>query len=111
MPDGGSKIPQQRFLKDITRATVSLSIKQTIKVNYDRAVVETMAVSMVKAHEVRVISASLTFDGSVALETFQAHATGTPGDLYRLYLKVICWNNRGVFKLGPIVAAQQVITS
>ena len=55
------------FSKDIAKATVSLWIKQVIRLCYDIADSESFKVAKVKVHEVRAISASLAFKGGVAL--------------------------------------------
>ena len=85
---------------------------QTIKLCYEIADDDSLKVSKVKAHEVRAISASLAFKGGIALDDilnscyWRSHGTFT-----NFYLKDVCWHNNDVFKLGPIVSAQHIVSS
>ena len=100
------------FNKDISRSTISHWIKQTVQICYRSADSETLQLSKVKAHDVRALSSSLAFKGGVPLDDilhscfWKSHGTFT-----NFYLKDVCWENDNVFKLGPIVAAQHVVSS
>ena len=100
------------FRKDISKSTVSHWIKDTIKTCYTLADNETLQVSRVKAHDVRALSASLAFKGGIPLEQilsacyWRSHNTFT-----NFYLKDVCWHNDNLFKLGPVVASQHVVSS
>ena len=100
------------FTKDIARATISHWIKRTVQLCYQFADSETLQLSRVKAHDVRALAASLAFKGGVALDEilnscyWRSHGTFT-----NFYLKDVCWENENVFKLGPLVAAQHIVSS
>ena len=100
------------FKKDISRSTISHWLKKTVLSCYEMADQETLQVSRVKAHDVRALSASLAFKGGVSLDEilnccfWKSHGTFT-----NFYLKDLCWHNDNIFKLGPIVAAQHVVSS
>ena len=98
--------------KDIAKATISHWIKETVKLAYDSADSETLQVSRVKAHEVRAMASSLAFKGGIPLDQilsscyWRSHGTFTS-----FYLKDLCWQNDNIFKLGPLVAAQHIVSS
>ena len=98
------------YSKDISKATISSWIKQSIILAYQKSDQKVQNVSQVKAHEVRALAASLAFKGGVALDEIMAscfwrsHSTFT-----NFYLKDLCWHNGDVMKIGPVVAAQHVV--
>ena len=101
---------KEGYSKDISKATISSWIKQSIIVAYQKSDQEVQNVSQVKAHEVRALAASLAFKGGVALDEIMAscfwrsHSTFT-----NFYLKDLCWHNGDVMKIGPVVAAQHIV--
>ena len=98
------------YSKDISKATVSFWIKQSIILAYQKSDQEVQNVSQVKAHEVRALAASMAFKGGVALGEIMAscfwrsHSTFT-----NFYLKDLCWQNGDIMKIGPVVGAQHVV--
>ena len=101
---------KEGYSKDISKATISSWIKQSIILTYQKSDQEVQNVSQVKAHEVRALAASLAFKGGVALDEIMAscfwrsHSTFT-----NFYLIDLCWHNGDVMKIGPVVAAQHVV--
>ena len=101
---------KEGYSKDISKATISSWIKQSIILAYQKSDQEVQNVSQVKAHEVRALAASLAFKGGVAVDEIMAscfwrsHSTFT-----NFYLKDLCWHNGDVMKIGPVVAAQHVV--
>ena len=68
--------------------------------------------SRVKAHDVRALAASLAFKGGVSLDSIlSACYWKCHGTFANFYLKDVCWQIDEVFKLGPLVAAQHVVSS
>ena len=100
------------FSKDISKNTLSQWLKNTVRVCYSKADSEIIQVSQVKAHDIRALSASLAFKGGIPLEDiltscfWRSHSTFT-----NFYLKDVCWSNDNIFKLGPLVASQHVVSS
>ena len=102
------------FKKDIQRATISSWLKQTILLAYESSDKENLAVSQVKAHDVRSMAASLAFKGGVPLDQilgacfWKAHNTFTS-----FYLKDVAWQSsqESEFSLGSVVAAQHIVNS
>ena len=97
------------FDKDISPATISLWIKQTVTLCYELSDQEALTLHQVKAHDVRAFAASNTFQSGVSLEQilsachWKSHNTFT-----QFYLKDVSWADSELFHLGPVVAAQQV---
>ena len=98
------------FSGDISKATISQWIKNTVKLAYESANSDLLKLNRVKAHDVRSLASSLAFRGGVPLDEimvscfWRSHGTFT-----NFYLKDVCWHNDKVFSLGPIVAAQHII--
>ena len=97
------------FDKDISPATISSWIKQTVILCYELSDQEALTLHQVKAHDVRAFAASKAFQSGVSLEQilsvchWKSHNTYTP-----FYLKDVAWADTELFHLGPVVAAQQV---
>ena len=97
------------FDKDISPATVSSWIKQTVILSYELSDQEALTLHQVKAHDVRFFAASKAFQSGVSLEQilsacyWKSHNTFT-----QLYLKDVAWADSELFHLRPVVAAQQV---
>ena len=95
------------FDKDISPATISSWIKQTVILCYELSNQEALTLHQVKAHDVRAFAASKAFQSRVSLEQilsachWKSHNTFT-----QFYLKA--WADSELFHLGPVVAAQQI---
>ena len=97
------------FDKDISLATISSWIKQTVILCYELSDQEAHTLHQVKAHDVRAFAASKAFQSGVSLEQilsachWKSHNTFT-----QFYLKDVAWADSELFHLGPVVAAQQI---
>ena len=100
---------QKGFTKDISPATISSWIKQTVILCYDLSDQESLTLHQVKAHDVRAFAASKAFQGGISLDQilaachWKSHNTFT-----QFYLKDVAWADSELFYLGPVVAAQQI---
>ena len=96
------------FDKDISPATISSWIKQTVILCYELSDHRAHTLHQVKAH-VRAFAASKAFQSGVSLEQilsachWKSHNTFT-----QFYLKDVAWADSELYHLGPVVAAQQV---
>ena len=97
------------FDKDISSATISSWIKQTVILCYELSDHQAHTLHQVKAHDVRAFAASKAFQSGVSLEQilsachWKSHNTFT-----QFYLKDVAWADSELFHLGPVVAAQQI---
>ena len=97
------------FDKDISHATISSGIKQTVILCYELSDQEVLTLHQVKANDVRAFAASKAFQSGISLEQilsachWKSHNTFT-----QFYLKDVAWADTELFHLGPVVAAQQV---
>ena len=97
------------FDKDISPATISSWIKQTVVLCYELSDQEALTFHQVKAHDVRAFAASKAFQSGISLDQilsachWKSHNTFT-----QFYLKDVAWTDSELFHLGPVVAAQQV---
>ena len=97
------------FDKDISPATVSSWIKQTVILCYELYDQQALTLHQVKAHDVRAFAASKAFQSGISLDQilsachWKSHNTFT-----QFYLKDVAWADSELFHLGRIVAAQQV---
>ena len=97
------------FDKDISPATISSWIKQTVILCYELSDHQAHTLHQVKAHNVRAFAASKAFQSGVSLEQilsachWKSHNTFT-----QFYLKDVAWADLELFHLGPVVAAQQI---
>ena len=97
------------FDKDISPATISSWIKQTVVLCYELSDQEVLTLHQVKAHDVRAFAASKAFQSGISLDQilsachWKSHNTFT-----QFYLKDVAWADSELFHLGPVVAAQQV---
>ena len=107
-----SQIPlclKKGFDKDISPATISSWIKQTVILCYELSDQEALTLHRVKAHDVRAFAASKAFQSGISLDQilsachWKSHNTFT-----QFYLKDVAWADSELFHLGPVVAAQQV---
>ena len=92
------------FTKDISPATISSWIKQTVILCYDLSDQESLTLHQVKAHDVRAFAASKAFQGDISLDQilaachWKSHNTFT-----QFYLKDVAWADSELFHLGPVV--------
>ena len=99
------------FDKDISPATISSWIKQTVILClcYEISDQEAHTLHQVKAHDVRAFAASKAFQSGVSLEQilsachWKSHNTFT-----QFYLKDVAWADSELYHQGPVVAAQQI---
>ena len=97
------------FDKDISPATISSWIKQTVILCYELSDHQAHTLHQVKAHHVRAFAASKAFQSGVSLEQilsachWKSHNTFT-----QFYLKDVAWADSELYHLGPVVAAQQI---
>ena len=97
------------FDKDISPATISSWIKQTVILCYELSDHHAHTLHQVKAHDIRAFAASKAFQSGVSLEQilsachWKSHNTFT-----QFYLKDVAWADSELFHLGPVVAAQQI---
>ena len=97
------------FDKDISPATISSWIKQTVILCYELSDQEAHTLHQLKAHDVRAFAASKAFQSGVSLEQilsachWKSHNTFT-----QFYVKDVAWADSELYHLGPVVAAQQV---
>ena len=78
------------FTKDISPATISSWIKQTVILCYELSDQEALTLHQVKAHDVRAFAASKAFQGGISLD------------------QILAWADLELFHLGLVVAAQQI---
>ena len=97
------------FNKDISPATISSWIKQTVILCYELSDHQAHTLHQVKAHDVRAFAAFKAFQSGVSLEQilaachWKSHNTFT-----QFYLKDVAWADSELYHLGPVVAAQQI---
>ena len=100
--------PSRKVLTDISPATISSWIKQTVILCHELSDQEALTLHQVKAH-VRAFAASKAFQSGVSLEQIlsachrKSHNTFT-----QFYLKDVAWADTELFHLGPVVASQQI---
>ena len=94
------------FDKDISPATISSWIKQTVILCYELSDQRAHTLHQVEAHDVRAFAASKAFQSGVSLEQilsachWKSHNTFT-----QFYLKDVAWVDLELYHLEPIVAA------
>ena len=97
------------FDKDISPATISSWIKQTVILCYELSDHQAHTLHQVKAHDVRAFAAFKAFQSGVSLEQilsachWKSHNTFT-----QFYLKDVAWADSELYHLGPVVDAQQI---
>ena len=91
------------FSKDISSATISSWIKQTVILCYE------LSDHQVKVHDVRAFAASKAFQIGVSLEQIlSACHWKTHNTFTQFYLKDVAWADLELFHSGPVVAAKQI---
>ena len=97
------------FDKDISPATISLWIKQTVILCYELSDQDSQALHQGRAHDVRSFAASKAFQAGVSLEQILSACHWKPHNTFtQFYLKDVAWSDSELFHLGPVVAAQQI---
>ena len=98
--------------KEIAKSTISSWLIQTIRQCLAKCSEDTARLANVRAHDIRALAASWAFKHSVPLDdimracSWKAHDTFTS-----FYLKdVSLTSTEGTISLGPVVAAQQVLS-
>ena len=97
------------FDKDISPATISSWIMQTMILCYKLSDQEALTLHQVKGLNVRSFAASKAFQCRVSSEQllsachWKSHNTFT-----QFYLKDVVWADSDLFHLGPVVASQQI---
>ena len=101
---------KESFTRDISRATLSSWLRQTILLAYEKSDSASQQLCQVKAHDVRSMAASLAFTGGISLgKILEACFWRSHNTFTNFYLKDLCWHNGQILQLGPIVSAQNVI--
>ena len=101
---------KEGFTRDVSRATASSWLKQTILLAYEKSDSESPQLYQVKAYDVHSMGASLAFKGGVSLnDTLEACFWKCHNTFINFYLKDLCWHNGQILKLSPIVSAQYII--
>ena len=96
------------FDKDISPATISSWIKQTVILCYELSDQEAHALHQVKAHDVGAIAASKAFQLGVSLEQILSACHWKSHTFTQFYLKDVAWADSELYHLGPVVAAQLI---
>ena len=97
------------FDKDISPATISSWIKQTVILCYELSDQEALPLHQVKSHGVRAFAASKAFQSGISLDQILSVCHWKSHNTFTLfYLKDVAWADSELFHLGPVVAAQQV---
>ena len=80
------------FTKDISPATISSWIKQTVILCYELSALEALTLHQVKAHDVRAFAASKVFQGGISLDQILSACHWKSHNTYtQLYLKDVAW--------------------
>ena len=97
------------FTKDISPATISSWIKQTVILCYELSDQESLTLHQVKAHDVRAFAASKAFQGGISLDQILAACHRKSHNTFtQFYLKDVAWADSELFHFGPVVAALQI---
>ena len=93
------------FDKDISPATISSWIKQTVILCYEFSDQEALSLHQVKAHGVRAFAASKAFQSGISLDQILSACHWKSYNTFtQFYLKDVAWANSELFHLGPVVA-------
>ena len=95
------------FDKDISPATISSWIKQTVILCYKLSDQEALSLHQVKAHDVTAFAASKAFQSGISLEQILSVCRWKSHTFTQFYLKDVAWADSELFHLEPVVAAQQ----
>ena len=91
------------FDKDISPATISSWIKQTVILCYELSDQEVLTLHQVKALDIKAFQSGISLEQILSACHWKSHNTFT-----QFYLKDVAWADSELFHLGPVVAAQQV---
>ena len=69
-------LKKEAFSGDISKATISQWIKNTVKLAYESANSDLIKLNRVKAHDVRSLASSLAFRGGVPLDEIMVSCFG-----------------------------------
>ena len=95
------------FDRDISPATISSWIKQTVILCYELSDQEAHTLHQVKAHDVRAFAASKVFQSGISLEQIlSAYHWKSHNTFTQFYLKDVAWADSELYHLGPVVAAK-----
>ncbi|XP_021356428.1 uncharacterized protein LOC110452315 [Mizuhopecten yessoensis] len=95
---------------DISAATISLWIVQTVRAAYESAGDQSLRVSGVRAHEVCALATLWAlFNGSSYAEVMTAAVWRGHSTFTEFYLRSLSGQSDGLYSLGPLVAAQSVV--
>ena len=99
--------PLRKDSTDISPATISSWIKQTVILCYDLSDQEALTLHQVKAHDVRAFAASKAFQLGVSLEQILPACHWKSCNTFtQFYLKDVTCADSELFHVGPVVAAQ-----
>ena len=100
------------YTKEISPITISSWLKKVIRLAYEILQPEDLQTLNITGHQVRAMAASWAALGGVSLNQimeschWRSHNTFTS-----FYLKDLCWADGQTFSLGPIVAAQNIVST
>jgi len=96
---------------DIHKNTLSSWIRSLIRMVYQTAPADAIAMSNTKTHEIRAQAASLAFRGGIELEELlKAGTWKSQSTFLDFYMKDVSVTVDGLQRLGPVIAAQRVIS-
>ena len=97
------------FDKDISPATISSWIKQTVILCYKLSDQEALTLHQVKVHDVRAFAESKAFHSGVSFkQILSARHRKSHNTFTQFYLKDVAWTVSELYHFGPVVAAQQI---
>lgn len=103
---------RHNWTKEVSASTISRWIVETIKLAYNLSGEQESCPDNVNAHEVRALSTSWAWLNHVPLDkVLRAGYWSSESSFIRFYLRNTLPHARGLFALGPLVAAQSIITS
>ena len=96
--------------KAVHKNTLSSWVKNTLKHCYKNASDRSAQLVGARAHDLRGMATTLAFQGNVEMEEIlQAGSWASPNTFISHYLKQMVLTPEGRKRLGPIVAAQQIV--
>ena len=96
--------------KAIHKNTLSGWVRHTIQYCYEHATDGSARLVNARAHDLRGMATTLAFQGSAEMEDIlQAGSWTTPNTFISHYLKQSVITPEGKYKIGPVVAGQQIV--
>ncbi|MES9882230.1 MAG: hypothetical protein ABW185_15260 [Sedimenticola sp.] len=96
---------------DVSKDSVSRWIKRAVVLAYQRLTDRDLSFMKIKAHEVRAISTSLAFSQRIPLQDIMRAAYWHSHSTFSsFYLRSMVTQRDNVLSLGPVVAAQSVLS-